>query len=290
MRKLMDFQSYQHWASRENFKMKAILILISLFLTISCGNDKIKKLEILNSFRVLAIESLTPELTQGAGLSVSARPYISDINGGGRTLSAVVDGCVDPGVSLGAEVTCDGNITKVSVAYSLNTSTLPTLNSGWGSYSCALSVPNTIFLGRTDREQFNGVPFLIIFSFTVDGAILKSFRRILVTNRTSLNTNPTLTSLLLNGSTIAKPQLNDYLSATASGAQNYNYVLADGQTENRNETLSMAWYVSSGELNTAKTSASESVKYKSSPPASSLLIIGVLRDERGGVAVRESLL
>jgi hypothetical protein len=167
---------------------------------------------------------------------------------------------------------------------------LPTLNSGWGSYSGALSVPNTIFLGRSDREQFNGVPFLIIFSFTVDGAILKSFRRILVTNRTSLNTNPTLTSLLLNGSTIAKPQLNDYLSATASGAQNYNYVLADGQTENRNETLSMAWYVSSGELNTAKTSASESVKYKSSPPASSLLIIGVLRDERGGVAVRESLL
>jgi len=270
--------------------MKKITFLLSMFLILSCGNDKIKRLETLNSFRVLAIESLTPELTQGVGLSVTARPYVSDVNGGGRTLSAVVDGCIDLGVSLGAEVTCEGNPSKVSVAYSLNTSALPALNSGWGNYSSALSIPNTIFVGRSERDQYNGVPFLIIFSFTVDGVIHKSFRRILVTNRTSLNTNPTLTNLLLNGSTIGKPQLNDYLSATATGSQNYNYVLVDGQIENRNETLSMAWYVSSGELNTAKTSASESVIYKSTPPSSSLLIIGILRDERGGVAVRENLL
>lgn len=257
---------------------------------ISCGDDKLKKVETLSSFRILAIESATPELTQTTGLTVTARPYISDTNGAGRTIGAVVEGCIDPGISFGAEVTCEGNISKVSTTYSVNTSTLPNLNSGWGSYSSALSIPDTIFAGRTDREKYNGVPYIIIFKFTVDGAEYKSFRRILITNRTTLNTNPTLSGFLLNGSTLTKPNENDYLSATVSTAENYNFVLVDGTTENRNETLSIAWYVSSGELNTAKTGASESVQYKSSPPSSSLLLIGVLRDERGGVSVKENLL
>ncbi len=269
--------------------MKNLLFFFSLLLFASCGEDKLKKVETLSSFRILAIETATPELTQNTGLTITARPYVSDINGG-RSLSAVVDGCIDPGISFGAEVTCEGNASKVSVAYSINTSTLPNLNTGWGSYSSALTIPDTIFTGRTDREKYNGVPYIIIFKFTVDGVVLKSFRRILVTNRTTLNSNPTLSALLLNGSTISKPNLNDYLSASVSGSENYNTILADGSLENRNETLTMAWYVSSGELNISKASASESVQYKTSPPSSQLLIIGVLRDERGGVAVRESLL
>ncbi len=270
--------------------MKKTIYLFTLFLIASCGDDKLKKVETLNSFRLLAIESATPELTQNAGLSVTARPYISDVNGGGRIVNAEVDGCIDPGISFGAEVTCEGNPSKVSVAYTINTSALPNLNSGWGAYSSALSIPDTIFFGRTDRERFNGVPYIIIFKFTVDGAVVKSFRRILLTNRTVLNSNPTLSGLLLNGSTISRPNLNDYLSASVSGSENYNTILDDGIIENKNETLTMAWYVSSGELNISKATASESVQYKTSPPSTQLLIIGVLRDERGGVAVRESLL
>lgn len=256
----------------------------------SCGDDKLKKIETLNSFRILAIESATPELTLNTGLTVTARPYVSDINGNGRSLSAVIDGCIDPGISFGAEVTCEGNASKVSVAYSINTGSLPKLNSGWGAYSTALTIPDTIFLGRTDRDKYNGIPYIIIFKFTVDGTVVKSFRRILVTNRTALNTNPTISALLLNSSTISKPNLNDYLSATTSGSENYNTIIADGTLENRNETLTMAWYVSSGELNISKANANESVQYKNSTPSTPLLIIGVLRDERGGVAVRENLL
>ena len=276
--------------------MKRLILFLPLFLFISCGNDKLKKVETLDSFRVLAIESATPseiatpELTQGDGLKVKARAFISDVNGGGRTVSAVVDGCIDPGISLGAEVTCEGNPSKVSASYSVDTSTLPNLNSGWGGYSAALAIPNSIFIGRSEREKYNGVPYIIIFNFSVDNTVIKSFKRILITNRTTLNSNPTLTAFLLNNSTLAKPNLNDYLSASFSGSENYNFILADNTVENRNETLTMAWYVSSGELNISKASASESVQYKSSPPSSSLLIIGVLRDERGGVAVYQDLL
>jgi hypothetical protein len=270
--------------------MKKIFLLLLIFLFSSCGDDKLNKVETLDSFRVLAIQSATPELTQTTGLTVTVRPYISDVKGGGRTLNAVVDGCIDPGTSFGAEVTCDGSSSKVSVAYSVNTSSLANLNSGWGANTSALSIPDSIFAGKTEREKFNGVPYIVIFNFTVDGVVKKFFRRILVTNRTTLNTNPTLSNLLLNGSTISKPKLNDYLSATTSGVENYNYVLIDGTVENRNELLTIAWYVSSGELNISKALANESVQYKTSPPSSPLLIIGVLRDERGGVAVLESFL
>lgn len=269
--------------------MKNMLIILPLFLIISCGDNKLDKVETLSSFRVLAIQTANPELTQTTGLTVTARPYISDINGGGRTVTAVVEGCVDPGISFGAEATCTGNPTQVTSSYSVDTSTLPNLKSGWGNYSAALAIPDTIFTGRSTREKFNGVPFLIIFYFNVDGIIYKSFRRVLITNRTTLNTNPTLSALLRNGGAISKPNNGDYLSATYSGTETYDYLRIDGVTENRTEKLVMAWYVSSGNLDIAKASAGESVKYNSDPPATQLLMVGVLRDERGGVAVVESL-
>lgn len=270
--------------------MKKILIFLPCFLILSCGDDKLAKVETLNSFRVLAIQASASEFTQSAGLKVTARPYISDINGGGRTISAVIDGCIDPGISYGAEVTCEGNPTKVSTPYSIDTSLLPLLNSGWGNPSSELVIPNTIFLGRSIREKFNGVSYIILFSFTVDGVVQKSFKRVRITNRTSLNSNPILNALLLNGAVIGKPRLDDSLNAVFSGVESYDFMMVDESIENRSEKLVMAWYVSSGIFDMPKTNASESVRYKSDPPNSPLLIIGVLRDERGGVSVLDNLL
>jgi hypothetical protein len=52
----------------------------------------------------------------------------------------------------------------------------------------------------------------------------------------------------------------------------------------------MSWYVSAGVFDMPKSLASESVLYKSDPPGGQLLMIGILRDERGGVSVKEYLL
>ena len=270
--------------------MSKILTILFVLIANSCGDNKLNKVETLSSFRLLAIQTPNPELTQATGLTVTARPYISDINGGGRIIAAVVDGCIDPGISFGAEANCEGNATKVTTSYSVDTSTLPLLNSGWGNYTSAIAIPDNIFMGKTAREQFNGVPFIIIFSFSVDGIVYKSFRRILITNRTTLNNNPTLSTLLLNGGTIAKPQNGDYLSAVSSGPETYDYLRVDGITEARREKMAMAWYVSSGNLDMPKVTASESIRYKSAPPTTQLLILVVLRDERGGVAVLDSML
>jgi hypothetical protein len=47
--------------------------------------------------------------------------------------------------------------------------------------------------------------------------------------------------------------------------------------------------MSDGTLNISKANATETVQFKSDPPVTPLLIIGVLRDQRGGVAVTTSL-
>jgi hypothetical protein len=62
----------------------------------------------------------------------------------------------------------------------------------------------------------------------------------------------------------------------------------DGTTETRTKKLVMAWYISSGTLNLSKVNAADTVKYTSDPP-SSLLIVGILRDECGGVSVVHAL-
>ncbi len=271
--------------------MKHLILFLIMIIISSCGDDKLNKVETLGGFRILAIKASASEKTQANGLTVTATPYVSDVNGAGRSITGTVDGCVDPGVAYGADATCEGNSTKVSAAYTINGARGGTkLNSGWADPTAALSIPDAIFTGRTTREKFNGVPFLIVFTFVVDGSTYKSFRRIHITNRTSLNTDPTLSSLKLNGGAIAKPSNGDSLSASYSGAETYDYMRVDGVTETRTEKLVMAWYVSEGELDISKATAAESVKYKSTPPSGNLLVIGVLRDERGGVAVQDDLL
>jgi hypothetical protein len=270
--------------------MKNIFIALPLVFLISCGDNKLAKVETLGSFRVLAIQTSAPEITQAAGLpTITVKPFISDVYGAGRTVTGTIDTCVDPGISFGASPTCDDNPTKVSYAYSVNTGTLTSMNTGWGPDSSAITIPDTIFSGKSAREKFNGVNYLVIFSFTVDGAIYNSFRRISLTNRTIKNTNPILSALTLNGGALTMPNNGDVLGATYSGVESYDYLRVDGVTETRTEKLVMAWYISSGTLNLSKVNASETVKYTSDSP-STLMIVGVLRDERGGVAVIQSTL
>jgi hypothetical protein len=140
--------------------------------------------------------------------------------------------------------------------------------------------------------MFNGVPYLIIFTFNIEGIIHTSFRRIFITNRSSpnLNNNPSITSLNLNGGIINKPNLGDLLSLSFTGIETYELMNVDGVLENRTEKLVTAWFISDGELDNSKTNAEDSIVYKSNPPMAKLLIISVLRDDRGGVDVLESFL
>jgi hypothetical protein len=238
------------------------LLCALLFVYVSCGDNNFRKVEQLDGFRVLSIEASAPEVAPG-GVS-TLRVFLTDPNGptGGRVIVGSTVACIDPGISLGASVSCDHDPAQVRTSYTIDTTQADlqdNLSTG-PSGSLAVTVPSTVHLGRSNREKLNGVGYIVIFTFEVDGKEYKSFKRILVSNRTTLNTNPVGSSVLLNGSAFAgSPQKGDYLRLTTSSPEAYDYINVDGTTETRIEDLQVSWFVSSAEFDRPKASLGESV-------------------------------
>lgn len=265
-----------------------------LFLLVACGDEKLKKVEVLGEFRILGIIASSPEVAPGG--SSTLRLIVSDINGGGRTISAQVESCVDPGISLGAQVSCDHDSSKVSNSYSIDTASDPDLGSGnlytgQANATLNITVPGTILNGRTNREKFNGVGYINIFSITLDGRTVKAFKRIIATNRGTLNSNPTLSAITVNGGSISsRPGANDLLGISSSGSESYQFQNIDGTFENLTESFELAWYISSGEIVRSQVSASDTVRIKTASTATSQVIFAVIRDGRGGIAFRREVI
>ncbi len=256
--------------------------LFFLFIIASCGDDTFRKVEQLDRFRILGIQASSPEVAPGGSSTLSLLIYDPaprvNING-------TVTTCIDPGISLGAPVSCAHDSTATPIVFNLNTSTFSG-NQGLGTNTTgAITVPAAIFTGRSTRERFNGVSYLAIFEFDVDGATVKAFKRITATNRGSFNTNPTNPTLSLNGGAITGPlQKGDRLSLTTSSPQSFDFINVDGSTETRIEELQVAWFATKLELIGSKTGVNESAKIETDPPGSPYLILGIVRDGRGGLS------
>ncbi|MFZ4405386.1 MAG: hypothetical protein ACOYOK_14905, partial [Pseudobdellovibrionaceae bacterium] len=180
--------------------MKTCWILVFLAaLLVACSKDTFPKYVALGDLRILAIKVSAPEVNPGA--TVTLTPYLSDIGGDGN-LQYSWQACVDPGVGLGAEPTCDGNSTATSVT----SGTINTLNSA-NTYTAtantfAVTVPSTILVGRATVDSYNGVNYIVLYSVTNStGTTVKSFKRIVVSlsSKTSKNSNPSLSQILSSG-------------------------------------------------------------------------------------------
>ena len=258
--------------------MRVIYLLVMVMLS-SCGGDNFKKIEKLGDFRILAVQADTPEVIPGT--TVNLQLFVSDIKAAGRTINGTYIACIDPGIAYGAKVGCDHDPTSAApAAYSINTAT---------GFTAPLSVtvPNNIFYGRSAREQFNGVGYIVIFNFSVDGQDISTFKRITATSRGSLNSNPSGSNILLNGASMASyPIENDLLQASSSPPEIFNYQTIEGTIESRTEKMQVAWYVSEGELENSKSDVGEAVKFIGTAITSPKVVIAVIRDERGGVDVK----
>lgn len=267
--------------------MKTFLILLS-FLFVSCSDSNFRKIEQLDGFRILAIEANNPEVAPGGNATLEL--FVSDPKGpaGGRTINGTTVACVDPGISVGAPVSCALDPNRVNGTYTIDTSIPDLLNNLFTGFtgSINVTVPNTILAGRSTRDQTNGVGYIVIFNFTIDGKDVTVFKRIMATNRGTLNANPTGSSMLLNGAAIAgMPHKDDLLDLTPMTPETYTYINVDGSSEVRTEVLDVAWYISEAELNRPKADFGEEVKITKEPPTDPYLIIGIVRDDRGGVEV-----
>lgn len=269
------------------------LFLLSLFLLNSCGGDDFRKVENLESFRILGVFSPTPEVAPGVGVTANLQLIVSDVNGGGRVINGTTQACIDPGIALGAEVSCDHDPNTQNGSHTIDTTTVDmtsNLYTGLNADVETISIPDTILAGRSSRAQFNGVGVIVIFRFNVDGKEIKVFKRIVVTNRGSTNTNPVPGTIRVNGAGVSTIPLDgDKLTVSSSGAETYDFRNIDGTTETKTEKFEVAWYVSRGKFDKPKANIDDTVEYQGKPSSDPVVFIAIIRDERGGIEfVRES--
>jgi hypothetical protein len=267
---------------------------VLLFLLVSCGNDDLKKYSRLEGLRILAITADAPEINSAA--TVNLTPYLSYTNGGDTTLNVSYEACIDPGIAFGAEVSCDtyepAQVVTGSTTY--NTSLIGSANYYTGPMaSIGVAIPASAFvaLGLLDSDlQFNGVDMLVIFTITDQSnpsATLKVLKKISLTSKTSgLNNNTTLGGdMQVNGSNIAAfptSKVNLSLDSPSAG-ESYDFITADGLTT-LNERTSISWFSNVGAFQFSRTDADEAVEFDPEGATAGVLV-GVYRDNRGGVVV-----
>lgn len=273
--------------------MKKFLLLSSLFL-LACEKDNLPEFNRLEGLRVLALQADTPEVNPGSVVTIT--PIISDINA--TSLSFSVSVCLDPGLSYGAQPTCEGNPSKVTIA--TNTSlTLPGAGESWtgNADSFVVNIPNDtiVFAGRSAAETFNGVNYLILYTLTNNsGQSVTAVKRIVVseTSKTAKNNNPVTTQVFANGSPLTAmnwgTQFNLSTDLSSASAEAYMLKNANLETFAKTESLTTTWFITDGEAKFFRSAGTDSNEFNApgqAPVGRSFYLLAVSRDDRGGISL-----
>lgn len=281
---------------------------ISLFFTslasvglLSCTDSKLPKYVELNSLRVLALIADKPEVNPGETVTIT--PLISDIN---ETTSLTFEaiGCVDPGISLGAEPSCKSNPTKTTLDQGTITSTstndmAQNFTGATTAFSAVIPMDAIIFNQRSEQDKFNGIGYVIEYTLTNSrGDSVTTIKRILISQKTNIekNINPVVTELQSNGSAIGttdfpvngKFRIN--MVFDPSSFQTYTLRKADGTNESLIEELTTTWFITDGELKYFRSTNQDANEYTA--PVDTVVtsrkrfLISVSRDSRGGATYK----
>jgi hypothetical protein len=281
--------------------MKQILITGFILLAVpaisGCSSDDLPKYEKLEKLRVLALIASAPEVDPGTTVTIT--PVVSDINGGGRALTADVEACLDPGIGYGVAPTCSGALTRVVLQTNQSVTGLASPEyTGSVSSTFTVTVPPSvlIFAGRTAAEQQNGVPYLVTYTLkAASGEQLRTFRRILVslTTKTAKNQNPVLSDILFNDvSATSYPGLAVKLTPTfgAGSQESYHIRQGDGSDIAQTEELTVTWLSTDGTLLRSRTidlGENTFTPPGTKPSSHAVVLLGVVRDDRGGVGIKQ---
>lgn len=283
--------------------MKTISVILIFFLClffVSCMDSKLPKYVELNELRVLSLIADKPEANPGETVTIT--PIISDIN---ETSSLTFEafGCIDPGVALGAQPTCAGNPTSLSLATNTitagsNADMAQNFTGAGPTFSAIVPMDAIIFNQRSEIDKYNGVGYLIEYKISnTRGQSVSTIKRILVSNKSSgdKNLNPVIDQLQSNGVGLGN---NDYpLNAmftinvlfNASSFQVYTQKKEDGSSESQSEDLTTTWFITDGSLKFFRSSNQETNEYTapaSVPTTRKSFLISISRDSRGGVAYK----
>ncbi len=266
---------------------------LAVFLT-GCSDDDLPKYVELKELRVLALQAGAAgglaEASPGDNMTIT--PYISDYYGGVQALTYEAVACVDPGIQVGAEPSCTGVPGAVNVGAGV--AAAPVTSRTGSTTSFVVAIPATIITGRSAQAQYNGVNYLVTYTLTAaNGETVSSFKRIVVSEntKTTKNLNPQTTDLLADGASVAAFPAGEValsVSYPGSSVETYDTKKSDNSLQVATEELLTTWFITDGELEYFRTVNTATTKFDPLGPAPGgrqPLIIGVTRDDRGGVTV-----
>lgn len=265
------------------------LLLGFVFLSLSSCVDGDNDFFQLGEFRVLAVQADTPEI-DGSSLTpitVTLTPFISDIDAGGRTIAIDILACPDPGLELGNDPVCDPDLaTTQDISYaSIDSTTLGSRLTG-AMPAFTVNVPPGLLTGQTDQVKFNGLDYLVTMHFSAGTETIKTYRRIVISEKTSKNMNPSIENVLFNGETTGSLQNLDELTidiAAGFTPETYDYEDLDGIQIEKDEVYTVSWFTFKGTTNLRRTFLDETAIFEKSSGETNPFIVAVLRDDRGGI-------
>lgn len=267
--------------------MRLIVLLLLLLSLCACNKNDFPQYIQLGPLRVLTLASTgNPEVNPGA--TVVLQPVISDLNGGGRTLSVNVQTCVDPGIGLGNLAICANPDTNTNSSFSSTTLGSNNVYTGLAP-TVTVNVPNLTL--ATSLQKYNGINYLVIYTISApDGQTVQAFKRIVVTDPTkpSPNQNPVFSGVTANGTALAASNayssvLQNITPAFSVGAENYQVMLPDGSFEFFAENLTTTWFISDGSMEFERTFAADTNQWTPGKPSTrDAVLVLVAHDGRGG--------
>ena len=251
-------------------RMRRILFsFIFLLFLPACSTSKLPRYSIIQGMRVLALTLDQPEINYNGSTftpsSVQLTPTISDLYGGGRSLQASIEWCLDPGIALGVTPTCKGNATRVVVGENqaiTNTATFlsPNYTGSLNPITIDLtlasqsiqSILSASFLALKPYQQYNGINFLIFYTLSPvsdSTQAITTFKRLVVSGSSKASKNQNPSGLSIQDSTTgiemtSLPTIQTSLTAyvPASQAENYSEETTSGTFNSKTESIQTEWF------------------------------------------------
>jgi hypothetical protein len=268
--------------------MKKFLTCLSFVFFMGCDQDPNTFFN-LGEFRVLTLQADQPEIdgTSLTPVAVQITPFVSDVDAGGRNVSLTILGCIDPGITLGNEPSCDPSSsgTQTIVYADVDTATLGTRFTG-ALPAFTVNIPPGILAGQTERNKFNGLNYLVTVTFEAGNDEVSVYKRILVSERTPKNQNPQIQNILLNDSTTGDLEDQDELTISVTSGfnpQSYDVMGDDGVMIEKTEQYTISWFSFKGTTDLSRTFLDETNLFELNPGATNPFVVAILRDDRGGI-------
>lgn len=262
----------------------------------ACSDTTLPKYENLGGLRILALRADQATQFSGvaefsAGDTVVVTPYVSSYSLSG-SVSYLARACTDPGVSAGATPSCEGVAGAVVVGSGTVSLTGGGSNTGEAN-ALSVTIPSDVLSGRSSSDQYNGVSYLFEYKLTsADGRSTSAIKRLIVSSAAKTkNANPTLTGLVADGASftaLPAAAVNVGISYPAGARETYTVMLADGTLLPQTEDLLTTYFITDGSLKYIRTIDGQTTTYTPPSPAPvdhSVVMVAVVRDPRGGVAV-----